>query len=325
MRRLPVLCLLLALAAPAEAFFFGALSDKRAEAMLTGMRSDFDRGDCSSVLDISDSFLGEKPPAGLREEAYGYIGRCYERQGLADKAISLYKLGLGLYPGNSLFALRLALIYNRAGFSADAVPLFLKVLDRRSDDVEANLGLARAYAALGFYSKAKVFYSRAVALQDFGDTAVLKEYAFCMLKKRDWDEALFIAGKGAQAEPGSPDWKLAEARVMAGRGDYRRAVAAMDAAIRTAPSRRLRLERALYLLLSGAKRQAVEAADAELALDGTDALASLVKGMALYSLGEKAAAAKWFSAARAGEPFTAAMAGSFLGEAAAKPEGACEK
>jgi tetratricopeptide (TPR) repeat protein len=325
MRTVSVLCLLLAVAAPAEAFLFGGASDKKAAAVLSGMRSAFGRGDCDSVLDISDSFLEEKPSAGLREEAYGYMGRCYENQGLADKAIGLYKLALGLYPGNILFAGRLAAIYNQAGFSADAVPLFLKVLDIRSDDIDANLGLGRAYASLGFYSKAKGFYSRAVVLQDFGDPAVLREYAFCMLKKGDWGEAVYIAGKGAQAEPGSSDWKLIEARSLAGQGDYRKAVADMDAGINISPSRRLRLERALYLLLSGDKRLAAEAADRELAVDGTDPLASLIKGMSLYSLGEKTEAARYFEAARAGGPFTSAVAGSFLGNASGKPEEACKK
>jgi tetratricopeptide (TPR) repeat protein len=325
MKRLLPLVLLFSLAGPACAFLFGGVSDKKAAAMLDGMRAAFERGDCASALEISDSFLGEKPPAGLREEAYGYMGRCYERQGLADKAISLYKLALGLYPDNALFALRLGVIYNQAGFAGDAVPLFIKVLDRRSDDVEANLGLARAYASLGFYAKAKVFYSRAVVLQDFSDAAVLKEYVFWMLRKRDWDEALFIAGKGARTAPGWPDWALAQARAAAGRGDYAGAVAAMDGAIARENSRRLRLERALYLLLSGAGRRAADAADAELAAGAADPLAALVKGMALYSLGDKDAAAPYFSSARAGEPFTAALAGAFLAPAAAKPAEVCGK
>jgi hypothetical protein len=221
--------------------------------------------------------------------------------------------------------MRLALIYGQAGFNADAVPLFLKVLDKRSDDIDANLGLARAYAALGFYSKAKVFYSRGVVLQDFSDAAVLKEYAFCMLKKRDWDEVIYIAGKGEQAAPALPDWKLAEARVMAGRGNYGMAAINMDEAIKLAPSRALRLERALYLLLAGDKQRAAEAADAELAQNRGDPLASVIKGLALYSRGDKAGAAPYFAAARAGGPFTAALAGAFLPQAGERPEEACRK
>ena len=307
-----LLALLLFPAAPAQAFLFGGASDKKAGADLEKMRSAFEAGDCSSVLEPSPIFLHEKPPAAMREEAYGYMGRCYESAGATDKAISLYKLALGLYPENMLFASRLALIYNQAGFPENAAPLFLNVLSIKSDDTDASLGLARAYAALGFLSRAKDFYSRTVILQDFLDQAVLREYALCMLRKRDWPEALFIAGVGARAAPLSAFWHLVEARVRAGQGDYRKALSAIETAILLEPSRQLRLERSLYLLLGRLPRRAMEAADAELAADGKDALASAVKGMALHSLGKRTEAAPYFAAARCGGRFTAEIAGSFL-------------
>lgn len=317
--------LLLFSAVPARAFLFGGAQDKKAAAGLEKMSSAFGAGNCSSVLDLSTAFLQEKPPASMREEAYGYMGLCYESAGAADKAISLYKLALGLYPENLLFASRLALIYNRAGFPENAAPLFLKVLSIKSDDAEANLGLARAYSALGFLSRAKDFYSRAVILQDFLDPAVLKEYALCMLRKRDWPEALYIAGRGAGAAPLSAFWPLAEARVRAGQGDYHRALSSIEAAILLEPSRELRLERALYLLLGGLPSRAIEAADAELNADGKDALASVVKGMALYTLGKKNEAQPYFVTARCGGPFTAKIAGSLLGGTQVPAEENCKK
>ncbi len=320
-----LLALLLFSAVPARAFLFGGVSDRKAAAGLEKMRSAFEAGDCSSVFDLSPVFLGEKPPASMREEAYGYMGRCYESAGATDKAISLYKLALGLYPENMLFASRLALIYNQAGFPENAAPLFLKVLSLRSDDAEANLGLARAYAALGFLSRAKDFYSRAVILQDFLDPAVLQEYALCMLRKRDWPETLYIAGRGAGTAPLSAFWPLAEARVRAGQGNYHKALSAIEAAILLEPSRQLRLERALYLLLGGLPRRAAEAADAELDLDRKDALASVVKGMALYSQGKRTEAEPYLMTARCGGPFTAKIAGSFLGGAPVPAEENCKK
>ncbi len=319
------LALLLFSAAPAQAFLFGGASDKKAGAGLEKMRAAFEAGDCPSALDLSTTFLNEKPPAAMREEAYGYMGSCYESAGAADKAINLYKLALGLYPENLFFASRLALIYNQAGFPENAVPLFLKVLSIKSDDTNANLGLARAYAALGFLSRAKDFYSRAVILQDFSDQAALREYALCMLRKRDWREALFIAGAGARSAPLSSFWPQVEAKVRAGQGDYHKALPAIEAAILLDPSRQLRLERALYLLMGGLPRRAMEAADAELALDGKDALASVVKGMALYSLGKKAEAQPYFAAARGGGPFTAKIAASFLNGNLKAAEDACKK
>lgn len=316
MRPALLAALLFCLAAPAGAFLFGGGSNQKAAAMLAGMKASFNRGDCDSVLAASDSFLNEKPAAVLREEAYRYVGMCYEKDGLTDKAIGTYKLALGLYPERTFFAYRLALIYNRAGFPENAVPLFLKALDLKSDDIETNLGLARAYTSLGFLARAKIFYSRAVVLQDFSDTAVLREYAFCMLKKRDWPEALYLAGQGSARAPGSASWRLVEARVMAGKGDYYKALFAIEAALQLEPSRQLRLERALYLLLAGLPRRAIDAADSELAADRRDALAAEVKGMALYLLGRKPEACAYFNTARGGGPFTAAVANSFINEKA---------
>lgn len=317
--------LLLLSAAPAEAFLFGRSSDTKAADSLGGMRSAFNGGDCVTVLALSENFLTEKPPAAMREEAYGYMGRCYEAAGSTDKAISLYKVALGLYPENSLFSSSLAQIYNKARFPEHAAPLFLKVLALSPDDLPANLGLARAYASLGFLSRAAEFYSKSAALGDYADLAVLEEYARCLLRKRDWAGAVSIAGKGRAAAPRSALWPLLEARALAGRGDYYKAVEALDAALRYESNRRLRLERALYLLLAGLPRRAAEAADAELALDAGDPLASAVKGMALYSLGEKTASAPYFTAARGGGPFVSKIAGAFLGGFAPAPEDACKK
>lgn len=308
-----VLLLLFSAAVPAEAFLFGRTSDAKAEAGLAAMREAFGRSDCVSVLASSEAFLREKPPAALREEAYGYIGRCYEAAGSADKAITLYKLAIELYPGNGLFASRLARIYNRAGFPENAVPLFLQVLRLTPDDLDANIGLARAYAALGFLSRAKDFYSRAAILQDFKDGAVLEEYARCMLRKRDWEEALLATSKGRLLSPRSALWPLLEARVQAGRGEYYAAVALMDSAVRFNSDRHLRLERALYLLMGGLPQRAIEAADAELASDQGDPLACAVKGMALHALGRKGEAERYFVKARAGGgPFISKVAGAFL-------------
>lgn len=318
-----VFALLLLSAVPAEAFLFGRAADKTAAAGLAGMREAFKGGDCAAVLELSEAFLEAKPPAALREEAYGYMGRCYEASGSTDKAISLYKLAIGIYPGNALFAARLALIYNGAGFPENAAPLFLKVIENGGDAAEASLGLARSYAAIGYLSRAKEFYARAAGLQEFGDAAVLEEYARCMLRKRDWQEVHSLAARGKPLAPRSALWPRLEARAYAGRGDYYKALERMEAALRFGDGRKLRLERALYLLLGGLPLRAIEAAEVELAADPADPLACIVKGMALHALGRKGEAEHYFNRARAGGgPFTAGVAGAFLTAPAAAGEAA---
>jgi tetratricopeptide (TPR) repeat protein len=314
-----LLALLLLSAVPAEAFLFGRGADEKAAAGLGAMRDAFNRGDCPAVLQLSETFLEEKPPAKLREEAYGYIGRCYEASGSADKAIGLYKLAIGLYPANALFATRLALLYNGAGFPENAAPLFLKALELGGENAGPSLGLARSYAAMGYLSRAKEFYGKAAALQQYRDAGTLEEYARCLLRKRDWDEAAAVAARGRLLTPLSPLWTVLEARAQAGRGDYYQAAALMEGALRLGSGRQLRLERALYLLMGGLPNRAMAAVEPELAADPADPLAAAVKGMALYSLGRSQEAVEYFQKARRGGPFTAGVAGSFLEEAAGVP------
>ncbi|OGS11145.1 MAG: hypothetical protein A2234_02535 [Elusimicrobia bacterium RIFOXYA2_FULL_58_8] len=320
-----ILIFSLALAVPsaAMAFPFSGASGKKAAEQLGAMRSVFAKGDCAAVQEIFTAL--ELPGGPMREEAYGYAGQCYEKGGLTDKAINLYKLALGLYPENTFFAARLADIYNESGFYESAAILFLKILALRKDDVGANLGLARAYSRLGFLARAREFYSRTAALQNFAVPQVMREYAACLLKQRNWEAAAAVNAKGAAAEPGEAFWPLMSARTLAGQGKYLEAVSAMEAAVRLAPSRQRRLERAMYLLLGGRPALAIEAADAELAAGGSDPFAASVKALALYAMGEKKKAEPYFSAAAAGKTFTGKLAAAFLAAGGNGGQSACKK
>ena len=308
----PALLLLLLAPLNASAFLFGGISDKKAETMLGVMRADFEKGDCRAVVEISQSLFTEKPPSAIREPAYSYLGRCYETQGSYDKAITVYKLALDLYPENGLFPGRLAAIYLRTGFYDLAVPLFEKVLEGRSDDIEANRGLAGCYASLGFLSKAKTYYSRAAILGDFGDLGLLKEYASQMLRKRDWDEAGLIAGYGIKLASGEAFFYEVRARVAAGRGDYKAAAGQLRSAIKLGPpDAGLALELALIELLGGDPEAALAAVPA--AAPGHSALSLVIRGMALHKKGERERALGCFKeAAGSGEPFISSFAAALM-------------
>ncbi len=296
----------------ASAFLFGGVSDKKAEDMLGVMSLNFENGDCRAVAAISQDLFREKPSSAIREKAYSYLGRCYETQGNYDKAITVYKLAHGLYPENDLFSGRLASIYLKTGFYDIAVPLFEKVLKRRSDDIEANAGLARCYASRGFLSKAKVYYSRAAILGNFSDLGLLKEYASQMLRIRDWEEAGLIAGYGIKLAPGEADFYEVMARIAAGRGDYKASAGHMRSAIMRAPARSdLALELALIELLAGD----YEAALGAIPVTGTRhrAMSLLIRGMVLHKKGERVRALEYFKeASDNGDSFISAFAASLL-------------
>ena len=313
MRKTIAVFCFLALPAGGSCFFFG-LGQNKAQELYAAIEADFERGDCTSVLEKAEAFLKEGPPARLKETVYRYTGVCYERDGLADRAVSLYKLASGLYPENYFFMARLADIYLNTGFYSNAIPLFTKIIAARSYDAAANLGLARAYARLGFLARSKAYYSRAVALTDFGDMTVLQEYAAVMVDKRDWPEALMLAGKGIKAAPLDAYWPRTLARIRAGQGDFSEAAAQMNLAQKLSPGRRsIQLEKALYELLGGNSAGAISGAEAGLAELPADPLAALIKGLALYKEGKAEQAKTYFeSAAKNGEPFTAKVAGVFL-------------
>ncbi|HAH33114.1 MAG TPA: hypothetical protein DCL44_12450 [Elusimicrobia bacterium] len=318
MRKNILLFLLFFLPADGICFFFSRGSDKTPE-MFESIRTDFEKGDCACVLEKADALLKEGPSSEIKETAYQYMGSCYEREGLADRAISLYKLASGLYPENRFFSARLAGIYLDTSFYENAVTLFTKIVSVRSDDLEANLGLARAYARLGFLSRAKTYYSMSVALTNFGNPEALREYALLMIKKRDWPEAEMLAAKGRESEPSDAFWPRIQAKVWAGKGNYKKAWAYMNSAIKLAPeSRPMALERALYLFLAGNTAAAIVEADAALAKVPNDPLAELIKAMALFNEGKTGQARSLFeSVSRDGEPFTAKIAGAFLKAAGA--------
>jgi tetratricopeptide (TPR) repeat protein len=306
-----VFFLLLGAPLNASAFLFGGLSDKKAEEILYTMSVNFENGDCRAVADLSDTLFSEKPSSVIREKAYSYLGRCYEARELPDKAITVYKLAHGLYPESDFFSARLAAIYFKTGFYATAVPLFEKALKSSPDNMEANTGLARCYAALGFLSKAKLYYARAVILGEFGDLVLLKEYAAQMLRSRDWDEAAMIAEYARKLAPEDAGLYETLARVAAGRGDYKRAAAHMRAAVKLEPSNRSwLLEAALADFLGGDNETALAAAVPQ---GDHDALALLIRGMALHRKGEKTAASGYFrKAAASGPSFIADFAAALL-------------
>ena len=319
-----VLSAIMLLAAPSgvSAFLFGKISDKEAAEMLGRMADAFDRGDCSSVAALSEDLFNEKPPSDIREKAYYYLGRCYEVQGATDKAVTIYNLAYGLYPDNKFFSSRLSAIYLHAGFYAEAIPLFKRMLQDRADDIAANAGLGRCYASLGFLSKAKLYYSRAVVLGEFKDMGLLKEYASWMLKKRDWEEAELILNYAVRLDSGDAQLRESLSRAAAGRGDYGEAAGRLREAVNLAPAdRSLALALALAELLDGNYEAALAAVPS--AKGEKNALALVVRGMALHKKGDRDGAVGCFRKASisGGRSFVAAFAAA-LAAGGTEPEGA---
>lgn len=297
--------------------FFGLRSEGKAPELLAAMKADFENGNCAAVVTGSEALFKEKPFLETKVQAYKYLGRCHEKQELPDKAISVYTLGHGLYPEDRFFAARLADIYLKTGFYSTAAPLFKEVLDYRSDDIDANAGLGKCYAEMGFLARSKDYYARAIILGDFKDIDLMKEYAWWMIRKRDWGEAELILAKALEQDPGNAEFYAARARIASGKGDYRTAAALLSEALERCPGNRgFTLERALVLLMAGdADGAAAAAGDFLKEMEGRDSFASLIKGLALYRKGDLAGARPFLAAAGKEEgTFAARLADRLLAE-----------
>lgn len=294
--------------------FFGLRSEGGAPELLAAMKADFENGNCTAVAAGGEALFKEKPFSETRVAAYKYMGQCYEKQELPDKAIGVYRLGRGLYPDDRFFPARLAAIYLKAGFYSTAAPLFKEALDYRSDDIEANAGLGRCYAEIGFLARSKDYYARALILGDFKDLDLLKEYARWMIRKRDWGEAELILSKALEQDPGNAEFYALLSRIASGKGDYGAAAARLSQALERCPGNRgFTLERALVLLLAGDADGALGAAGIFLKDGARDPFASLIKGLALHKKGDQAGAKAALAAAGGEEgSFVARLAGTLL-------------
>lgn len=296
--------------------FFGLRSEGKAPELLAAMRADFAGGNCAAVAAGGDALFREKPFSETKVRAYKYLGQCYETQGLPDKAISVYELGQGLCPEDRFFPARLAAIYLKTGFFSTAAPLFKKVLDYKSDDIEANAGLGKCYAETGFLARAEDYYARAIILGDFKDIGLMKEYARWMIRKRDWSEAELMLSRALELDSGDAELYAALSRIASGKGDYKAAAARLFQALERRPGNRgFTLERALVLLMAGDADGAASAAGNFLKeMEGRDSFAALIKGLALYKKGDLAGAKPFLAAVKEEGTFAARLADRLLAE-----------
>jgi len=307
-RFLGVLFIFIYFCGTGEAFFWGRLSDKKAEEIMTGIRASYQNKDCASALSQFDEFLKEKPSDKLKKEGYKYAGLCYENRNYMDKALGIYKLAVLLYPEDMFFYKRLGEIYLKNGFYENSAELFLAVVEKNGQDYGAALSLARSYRRLGFLSKAKEYYARYVINDDFKDTEAAAEYAAFLLEKNDAGDALFTVN-AVLARSVSREFLVLKARCLSYSGLYREASAVMAEAGRLGPLDRDAMTRkVLYSVFSGDY-----GLEKDLEYFKGDYFQYFITGILEYKKGNYAASAAGFrvSAAKGGE-FTREISKNFI-------------
>ncbi|MEA3307392.1 MAG: tetratricopeptide repeat protein, partial [Elusimicrobiota bacterium] len=227
----------------AGAFWFSGESKKKYEADIKEIKNDYDKPDCFNVIKKINKFLENKPPSHFKEEAYLYLGSCYEKRNEIDRALDIYGLANTLYPDSKFFRESLANIYLNAGFFEKSLALFSELAEKTDSSDKIYAGLAKSYASLGFYEKAEDNYAKALEMNGHEDLDLIKEYSRQLILARHYEKILAIFEKTSDEFKKDEEAQLILSRVWMHKGEYKKSLVYINAAQKIAPNRR---DMALY-------------------------------------------------------------------------------
>ncbi|MCG2727006.1 MAG: hypothetical protein L6420_12295 [Elusimicrobia bacterium] len=222
----------------AGAFWFSGESEKKYEADIIAIKVDYEKPDCFQVIKKVNEFLESKPPAHFKEEAYTYLGSCYEKRNEIDRALDIYGLANTLYPNNNFFRESLANIYLGAGFFEKSLLLFKELVENKVSSYRAFAGLAKSYASLGFYKKARENFFKALEMNEYKDIDLIKAYSRELMRVRLYDDVLAIFEKTFREFKQDAEIYLILSRVYMYKGEYEKSLTYINEAQKISPDRR---------------------------------------------------------------------------------------
>jgi tetratricopeptide (TPR) repeat protein len=235
----PLFLLILFNSVNAGAFWlFSGESKKKYKIAIQEIKIDYEKSDCTQVIKKVNTFLESKPPSLFKEEAYLYIGSCYEKRNEIDRALDIYGLAHTFYPKNDFFREALANIYLGTGFFEKSLLLFKDLTKNKNASYKAYSGLAKSYASLGFYKKAKKNYSYALNMNEYKDLNLIKEYSRALIRIRKYEEVLAIFNNASHEFKIDAEIYLILARVWMYKGDYGRSLNYINEAQELSSTRR---------------------------------------------------------------------------------------
>lgn len=231
-----------------------------------------------------------------------YLATSFERSHQFDRALSVYQLGINLFPKDVDLMTGQAELFHAARLEEQAQPLYKKILAIQPDNTRAHLGLAAIDRALGFLDRSAEHYRTALAkLKD--DAEVWRDYAEVLLEKREFASAETAILRSLEISPQILDSNLDLAFILRAQGRRVEGLATLDKMLAvTGRQNDLLRTRALWLLELGRAEEALGEAQAILKDSPEDALALWIRGRARLSAGAKDAALADFRAAAAAKP-----------------------
>ena len=225
-RSAAILTMVLA-ASPANAWrLWGEPSDKK----IKPVQELSDRHLSSDVIAVlNPDFMQTLRGTDLRQ-AYVLLGDNLDLLGRVDEALSVYQLGVKLFPKNVDLLTRQADMLHRNGLEEQARVLYLRAISYEPKHFGAQLGLAEIDRRLGFLDRSASHYE--IALETLDQRAdVWLSYAETLLAQRDWTTAELAVRRALSLEPKNANGYVLTAFARRAQNDLPGALSALDEAL----------------------------------------------------------------------------------------------
>lgn len=287
MNRLALLLLGVFLTAPAHGFPF-----RKPPQAYTQARADFENKLYKDVIkNLTPDVMLTLKRRHLKK-AYAYLGISHEKTGRLDMALSVYQLGVNLYPRDITLRTRLGRLYQYVDMHAQALPHFKRSLKLAPKNTEAHLGLAEIYHALGFLGRSADHYE--IALETLKeDGRIWRDYTEVLLEQHEIKTAELSILKALEFSPKDKQARLLQALILREQGKDDDALLILSGlSLAKEGPEPMRLIEALWLLEAKRYKEAKTITSAVITDWPSQPLARWIRARANLQLGKKRAAVK---------------------------------
>lgn len=262
----------------------------------------FDLGRYSEVIAALPSAAMQKLHRKNLARATLLLAASYERTHRLDKALSVYQLGINLYPNDIPLLAGLAELYHASHLEEQAQPLYKKILAAEPKNTTAHLGLASINHTLGLLAKSAEHYE--MALEQLKDNAALwRDYAEVLYAQREYKTAELAIERSLALSPQILDSNLDLAFILRAQGRLGEALATLEKVLAlTGNQTEILSAYALWLLEAGKPAQALAQAELILKSAPADPLGRWIRAKIYLASGKRDLAAKDLAAAAASNP-----------------------
>lgn len=273
----------------------------------------FDAGKYSQVITALSSETMQKMSGYSLRRATLYLAESYQRTRQLDRALSVYQLGIKLFPRDVELLIGLAKLFHDSRLEEQARPLYNRILDLEPGNIPAHLGLAEIDRALGFLSRSADHYE--VALEHLENNAdVWREYAEVLYQQKEYKTAELAINKSLALSPQVIDSKLDLAFIERGAGRLDEALLTLEKILTlTGRQSDLTLTDALWLIEASRFEEAQAEAQEVLKGSPSNALAHWIYARASLPYGRREAAVRHLK-----EAVADSSEDSFIARASAK-------